>query len=97
VGATRAGGGAGRAAATVSSGGDGKQLLAAWRARGSAEAVAELEDDAWRPGEAGAGLHQRGTTTSGGAAVQQRGSRGRRREGGARGCCEISKIPGTSM
>jgi hypothetical protein len=67
-GATRVENGAGRAAAMVSSGGDGKQLLAAraavWRARGGpaggVKAVSELGGDAWSGAGAVFGLRQRG-------------------------------------
>jgi hypothetical protein len=67
-GATRVENGTGGVAATVSSGGDSKQLLvaraAAWRARGGpaggVKAVGELRGDAWSGAGAVFGLGQRG-------------------------------------
>jgi hypothetical protein len=85
--AARAGGGAGRATAAVSCGGDGKELLAAraaaWRARGrpagGAKAVGEFGGDVWSGAGAGDSHGRRGMTACGGAAaVQRRGGRGRR-------------------
>jgi hypothetical protein len=61
------------------------------------EAVDGLGGDAWRSGVAGGSLKRRGTMACGSAVARQRGSRGGRRTGGARGCCEILKILGTTM
>jgi hypothetical protein len=68
VDATRVNNGAGGAAAAMSDGGDGKELLAAraaaWRARGGpaggAKAVGELGGDAWSGAGAVVGLRWRG-------------------------------------
>jgi hypothetical protein len=91
--ATRVNNGAGGAAAAMSDGGDGKELLAAraaaWRARGrpagGAKAVGELGGDAWGSGVAGGSLGRRGMMACGGAVARQRGSGGGRRAGGPRG------------
>jgi hypothetical protein len=80
VDATRVDNGAGRAAAAVSGGGDGKQLLAAraatWRARGrpagGAKAVGELGGDAWSGAGAGESLGRRSTRACNGAVAGQR-------------------------
>jgi hypothetical protein len=89
MGAARAGGGIGRAAATVSGGCLRRQRGGSVRRRGAlgegqqeeGEAVGELEGNAWRPGEAGGGLERHSMVASGGAAARQRRSRGRRGRG----------------